>query len=909
MTSAEGPPPQRVRQEAAADGSGEAYQAGRDLHRTTHVHEAPAPVRPTVIRGLRRDTLYFTGRDEELRLLLGAIASGEVRIHTINGMPGVGKTALVTRAAHLLAGQFPDGQFFVDLRAHAQGQAPADPVDVLATLLAGLGMDPRSLPTSLDGRSGLWRDQLAGRRVLLVLDDAADSDQIESLLPGGPSCLTLVTSRSRLVDLDGGKPWSLGTLPHDEAMTLFGRLAHRGTRGAPHDAAADHAVGIGEGDTEVLDNIVELCGRLPLAIVLLAGRLSHRPTWTLADLAADFTATTDRLDHLVARKRAVSAAFALSYQDLPPGRRRLFRRLGLHPGPDIDLRAAAALDGISDAEARDGLEALYTDHLLEEMAPRRYSLHGLLREFAAHRSACEETADDCDRALGRLVEYYRSTAEQAERVIWARGPVCPGLPDAGSALNWLRTERANVLACLDHAADHEQREQVVGLTAALAPFLLREGPWSQAVALHERAVAAARATGDPHSEAHALVELGFIRYATGDFAVSTDFHERALALFEELGDRSGQAQALHGLGRVRATADDYAAASGFHARALALFQELGDRHGQANALHGLGRVRYMTADYTASTELSGRALALFDAVGDRCGQGSTLLCLGFVRYLTGEYEAATGFQERALALFEELGDRHGQANALQDLGRVRFVMGDYVAAAALHERALELFEELGDRHGRANGLNNLGRARFVMGDYVAAAALHERALELFVQLGDRHGRANGLNNLGRVRYAAGDNEGAADLHRQALELFEEIGSPHGRCNALHDLGRTHYSAGAYATAADLYEQALHLFQQVGDPQGEAEVWNSVGALRTAATGAAESLTAYRKALELARLVGSPLDEATALEGAARSQLLTGDAEAAMADLRQAARLYDRIGAKAATTEGRRTARD
>ncbi|MFH8612888.1 ATP-binding protein [Streptomyces sp. NPDC018029] len=893
MTSGEGPLPPWIGQHATAEGAGETTQAGRDVHRTTHVHEPPAPVRPTVIHGLRRDTLCFTGRDEELGRLLGATTSGEARIHTVDGMPGVGKTALVTRAAHLLAGRFPDGQFFVDLRAHSPGQAAADPLDVLATLLAGLGMDPRSLPTSLDGRSGLWRDRLAGRRVLLVLDDAADSDQIESLLPGGPSCLTLVTSRSRLVDLDGGTPWSLGTLSHPEAMTLFRRLAHRAARSTPDDPA----------DTEVVHDIVELCGRLPLAIVLLAGRLSHRPTWTPADLAAEFTATADRLVHLVAGKRAVDAAFTLSYRDLPPARRRLFRRLGLHPGPDIDPRAAAALDGITESQARDGLEALYTDHLLEEMAPRRYSLHGLLREFAARRGASEDADTDRAAALARLTAYYRRTVELAEEIISARRPGVPGLlPDATRAVTWLRTERANILACLDHAADHDRPEQVVGLTAAMAPFLLREGPWAQAVALHERAVEAARRTGDPHGEAHALDELGFVRYATGDFAVATAFHERALALFEEIGDRHGQAQALHGLGRVRATADDYAAATGFHERALTLYEELGDRHGQANALHGLGRVRYMTADYAASADLSGRALALFDALGDRRGQSGTLLSLGFVRYLTGEYKEAADLHGRALTLYEESGDRHGQANALQDLGRVRFIVGDYAAAAALHERALELFEELGDRHGRANGLNNLGRVRFVRGDHAAAAALHERALHLFEELADRHGRANGLNNLGRVRYATGDHAAAAELHRQALALFEEIGNAHGRCNALHDLGRTHYAAGEYAAAADLYEQALALFQQVGDPQGEAEVWNSVGALRTAAVGAADGLAAHRKALDLARRAGSPLDEATALEGAARSQVLMGDLEAAMTDLRKAARIYDRIGARATPSE-------
>ncbi|TRO56358.1 NB-ARC domain-containing protein, partial [Streptomyces sp. IB201691-2A2] len=352
MTGADDPLPARTRQQGTADSGGEITQAGRDVHKTTHVHEAPAPARPSVIRGLRRDAHHFTGRSTELQRLLQASAAGQARIHTVNGMPGVGKTALVTRAAHLLANQFPDGQVFVDLRAHAPGQAAADPVDVLATLLAGLGIDPRSMPTNLEGRSGLWRDHLAGRRVLLVLDDAADSGQIEPLLPGAAGCLTLVTSRPRLIDLDDAEPLPLPTLPRGEAATLFNRLARRNPNGVDSDTSESAAA----------NDIVELCGCLPLAIVLLASRLAHRPSWTVADLAADFTATTDRLGHLVAGARAVDVAFALSYRDLPPARKRLFRRLGLHPGPDIDPHAAAALDGVSPAQARDELEALYTDH-------------------------------------------------------------------------------------------------------------------------------------------------------------------------------------------------------------------------------------------------------------------------------------------------------------------------------------------------------------------------------------------------------------------------------------------------------------------------------------------------------------------------------------------------------------------
>ncbi|MFZ3555078.1 ATP-binding protein [Streptomyces sp. BH055] len=896
MTGAEPPLPAWAEQRALVSGTAEVNQAGRDVHRATHVYEAPTPARPSVIRGLRRNSPYFTGREEELNGLLRTATSDRVRIRTIDGMPGVGKTALATRAAHLLGEQFPDGQFFVDLRAHAQGQSAADPHDALAILLAGLGIDPRSLPATLEGRSGLWRDQLAGRRVLLVLDDAAGSDQIEPLLPGGASCLTLVTSRRRLVDFDGGEPLTLNTLPHDEAVTLFSLLAPH----APLHPAPDSSA--------VVNHLVRLCGHLPLAIVLLAGRLAHRPAWTVADLAADFADATNRLGHLVAGTRAVDAAFGLSYQNLPLPRRQLFRRLSLHPGPDIDFYAAAALDGVPPAQAADGLEALYTDHLLEEVAPRRYRLHDLLREFAATCCAEHETTADRDLALERLLTYYRRTIESAEEVIAAHSRGTPALPDANSALTWLRTERANILACLDHASTHGLPTHVVELDAALAPFLLREGPWPQATALHERAADMAYQHGDLHGGAHAFNRIGLVRYMTADYAAASSFHERALSLFEELGDRRGQADTLNHLGRVRATTDDYGSATDFHQRALALFEELTDTHGQATALHGLARVRYMTADYTASRDFNQRALTLFSALGDLRGQSNVLLGLGFVDYLTGNYVSAADLHGRALASFEDLGDRHGQASALQDLGRVRFITGDYAAAGDLHERALSLFEELGDRHGQANGLNNVGRVRYVTGDYAAAADLHERALSLFEELGDRHGQANGRIHLGRQRYATGDYEGAATLHRQALALCDEIGNRHGKANALHELGRAHCATAEHTAAAALYERALNIFQEVGDPQGEAEVWNSLGVLRTETTSPEDGLAAHRRALSLARRAHNPLDEATALEGAARSRILAGDFEGCMADLRLAVRIYDRIGAAASKLDEGRTSR-
>ncbi|TDC75217.1 hypothetical protein E1283_13095 [Streptomyces hainanensis] len=295
------------------------------------------------LRTLPRDVAAFTGRRTEVARLLAAVRAADPAtghpIHTVDGMPGVGKTALAVHVAHRLAGHFPDGQLFLRLHAHTPGRRPVPAVDALAQLLLGVGVEPRSLPEGVDARAALWRDRLAGRRALLLLDDVADHAQLEPLLPGAPGCLVLVTSRRRLTALDGATPLSLDPPPPDDAALLFTRLAHRppGTA-TPSDAAA-------------VAELVELSGRLPLALVLLAGRLAHQPHGNVRDFADRFAAARDRLGELVAGGRAVRAAFDMSYAGLPSERRRVFRALGLHPGPETDPHATAALAGLTPARA------------------------------------------------------------------------------------------------------------------------------------------------------------------------------------------------------------------------------------------------------------------------------------------------------------------------------------------------------------------------------------------------------------------------------------------------------------------------------------------------------------------------------------------------------------------------------
>jgi transcriptional regulator with XRE-family HTH domain len=437
---------------------------------------APGAFAAAATRALPRDIAAFTGRQAELAHLVALAAAaaaggGVVGIHAINGMAGVGKTTFAVHAAHRLTGTFPDGQFFLPLHAHTAGQRPVDPADALASLLLTAGVPAAQIPPGLQARAGRWRDQVAGKKILLLLDDAAGHDQVAPLLPGTAGGLVLVTSRRRLAALQDTAVISLDILPAGEAATLLARLAARsGLR------AGDAAVG----------EITRLCGYLPLAIGMIASQLRHHPAWTAAQLAADLAAARDRLALLRAENLSTAAAFDLSYADLTAGSQQLFRRLGLIPGPSIDAYAAAALDSTSLDQARRHLDELYDQHLITEPAPGRYLLHDLLREHARALAADDHPAD-CDAAVGRLLDYYLHTALAAGRHIpaWtaAQGRPPPSPPPADApdlttlqhAAAWLDTERPNLHAAADYAAASERHLHAVQIPAAVGDFLRAHG--------------------------------------------------------------------------------------------------------------------------------------------------------------------------------------------------------------------------------------------------------------------------------------------------------------------------------------------------------------------------------------------------------------------------------------------------
>jgi tetratricopeptide (TPR) repeat protein len=639
-----------------------------------------------------------------------------------------------------------------------------------------------------------------------VLDNAASTSQVAPLLPGEGGCLVLVTSRRHLGDLPGlVTQVLLDVLPPPQALEMFTRLAPYAA-GSPGEVA----------------EVLELAGFLPLAISLLARLFARHRSWTLADLAAE---TRQSLLTLTVEHDSIAAAFEVSYRHLDPARQRFFRLLGLHPGATTDGYAASALAGTSLEEATGLLDGLHGEGLLTETGHRRYGMHDLLRRYARDYAAADP-AEDTQRALERLLDYYQYTAALAEARLARQTRPGPSLAapagrlavmeleDADRALAWARADRASVLACLDHAIGTGQHARVIALTAGIAGLLRRDGPWADAITRHAAAAQAARRLGDRLGQANALRDLGDVRQLTGDYPAAARALEQALGIYRDLGDQNGQANALSDLGVVGLGTGDYPVAAQVLEQALGIYRDLGDRLGHANALTYLGDVRYLTGDYPAAAQALEQALGIYRDLGDRLGQATALTYLGDVRQLTGDYTAAARVLELALGIHRDIGNRLGQANALSYLGAVRLGTGDYPGAAQVLEQALSIHRDMGGRRGQANALGRLGAVRMGTGDYTAAAQALDQALGIYRDLGDRGGEAEALNRRGTLHRVSGELAQAEGCHRQALDLAHALASSRDEAHALAGLGRCAKAVGHATQAEILLRQALEIFQRI-----------------------------------------------------------------------------------------------
>ncbi len=645
----------------------------------------------------------FAGRSRELRALSAVPGrpGGAAVITAIGGTAGVGKTTLAVHWARRQAARFPDGQLYLNLR----GFGPADPLapaEALRVFLDALQVPADQIPATLDGRQALYRSLLADKKILILLDNARDPAQVLSLLPGSPDCRVVITSRSELAGLvaEGAAQISFGTAQISLNVLTFAEAREMLSQRLGRDRVA--------GDSESAAELIELCARLPLALAITAARAAARPGFALAALAAELRDARGRLDVLATGEDAtdVRAVFSWSYQQLSPPTARMFRLLGLHPGPDITAPAAASLAGLPLPDARRLLRELTRGGLLTGPAPGRYAFHDLLHAYAAEQAEAQDSDTSRRTAVRRTLDHYLHTAYAAALLLNpSREPIALAPPEPGvlserltgyqQVLDWFEAERHVLIAAVTLAADAGFDACAWQLPWTLADFLLRRGYWPECAAVQRTALAAATRLGDKAGQAKVRWALAWACTRLADYDEARAQLAASLELLRQLGDRAGEARVQQSLGAVAGFQDRDADALDHAEQALVLFQAVKDRAGQAGALNDIGYCHAKLGDYERARATCQQALALYIELGNRSGEAVTWDSLGYAEHQIGRLSDAAACYQRALGLFRELGTRLFEAEILTHLGDTHRAADDRQQARDAWQQALAI---LGDLH-------------------------------------------------------------------------------------------------------------------------------------------------------------------------------------------------------------------
>jgi tetratricopeptide (TPR) repeat protein len=704
---------------------------------------ARAPIPP---RHLPAPVPAFVGRRDQLAALSQALCghAGATAVALISGTPGVGKTALALQCAYDIAERFPDGQLYVDLRGYGTGQ-PMTAAEALAGLLRALGLAGLDIPDGTEERAAVYRGLLAGKQVLVVLDNARGAAQVRPLLPGTVGGAVLVTSRDSLAGLvarDGASRLELDLLPLEDAVDLLRELI--GTR-VTEDPAAAAA-------------LASYCSRLPLALRVAAERAVAHPGLPLARLADQLADLRNRLSLLDAggdEQTAVQSVLSWSYRQLDAPAARAFRLLGQHPGPDFDSYAAAALTGTTLEDARHQLDQLARAYLIEPSGTGRYRMHDLLRAYARERAAIGgqpgdgmDHHDDARRqALTGLSDYYlRTTVAAGDTLFGVQRPqrlhapppgISPPVSSASLAWEWLEAELANLLAAIAQMTEDGWLGLAARLVSAIFPYLERAGRAAEAITIHCDALRASRRSGDDATEAMVLGNLGYV------FLMQGRYREAASHLRE----------------------------------AMTLFRQVGDQVGEATALSNLAVVERRRGRYQQAAVHQGQALALARESGDRWSEALALTRLGGVERRLGRYERAFGHIQQALSLSRQIGDPISEAEALTRLGVVEQCLGRYQQAADHHHLAISLFREGNDPAGEAEALDGLGEVLVAAGQPEEALLQHSLARDLAQQTGRLDEQARAHHGLACAHQAAGPPDQAQFHFEEAIRLYHRLGGP------------------------------------------------------------------------------------------------------------------------------------
>ncbi|MFD9157739.1 BTAD domain-containing putative transcriptional regulator [Streptomyces goshikiensis] len=737
------------------------------------------PVATAVPRTLPNDLTGFTGRERELGRLLeraAAPADGATRIVAIDGMGGSGKTALAIRAAHHLAGSYPDGQLYMDLRGFTPGEQPRLPLSVLGALLRSLGVPGERLPEEADSRSCMWRGMLAERRMLIVLDNAADVAQVRPLLPASSNSLVLITSRTRMVELDGCDWMSVGVMSPPDSRALITEALGRART---------------EREPEAVEALADLCGHLPLALRIATARLRNRPRWTVRHLVDRLADGSRRLDELRSGERSVEATLRLSYRAMRKEHRDAFRLLGLHPGAEIDVHAAAALLGCGVREAEDVLEHLLDTHLVGQHEIGRYAFHDLVRSFA--QSPHDDDRDDGNEAVdtaatGRLLDHFFAVTEEACRFLYpGRDAVdtpfarpAAGLPpigSAGEAEAYFDREYVTLLAAVERAQERGFFAHAVHLARNLLFHLNARSYLPEYARAADLAVAAARRIGDPAQLRLSLSNQAVSRAKLGRFREGIAAAAEALDLAVSLGDRHGEAYCRDLLGMLHSCLGHLSAGRSHLERAVELYREAGSNRQETYALCNLSSAYTWLGRHREAAAAAERAVAISRRLGARNEEISALNDLAIARLATRDHSAARSAAEQALELSDESRMPENLALTLALAADASLHLGRTRQAVAHADRAYGLIRAKGTALRQAVVENILGDVHCRRGEFDLALALHESAYRLAAAIEYRIEAARALRGMSAALAAMGRTGRAEVLRRCADDLMESMGVP------------------------------------------------------------------------------------------------------------------------------------
>jgi len=783
------------------------------------------------------DVYGFTGRRHELAELEHILDPLDARpgvalIAAVTGTAGVGKTALAVHWAHRAAARFPDGCLYVDLRGYDPDQ-PVTPAEALAGFLRSLGVNGADIPPTESERAARYRTLLAERHLLVLLDNARDTEHVRPLLPGGPGCAALVTSRDALAGLvarHGAHRLKLDPLSRVEAVELLAVLL--GNRVGYEPAAAA--------------TLADRCVRLPLTLRLVAELAGARAATSLAELDLELADVRHRLRRLDAGgepRTASRAVFSWSYQHLAPATGRAFRLFGLYPGRDLDEYALAALAGVKLSRARVLLHDLARAHLIQPVRPHRYGMHDLLRAYAAELTAqdseverraarsrlLEQQLHACATAMDLIAPFDHDRRPKISDPGW---PV-PPLADREAAVAWLDTERSNLIATALAATEAAHPGHAGKLAGMLLRYLDTGAHYHDAELLYRHATS----TEAPAARAHALTSLGTVCWRLGRYQEAADHHEHALALARTVDDKIEQGRALLSLGIVYWHLSRTAQTLETGQQALDLYRELGDRLGQARVLGNLGTVHGQLGDYPAALRYHEEALALFREIGDPAGIGNELCGLGDVLISLGRCEEALDHLHESLDYARQAAYRELEAEALTGLGTAYLKLDRLPEALDHHQQVLDLTRRIGDRTIEGYALGRLGTVHQRLGCHEAAAEHLRQALRIARELGDEHLAGELLGRWGDTLLARDRPKAALRAYRRALAKNTMNGNRYQQARAHHGIARSLSSLGVPDAAGPHRDRALALYTELGVPEADDVRAEDVGVGLDVATAA------------------------------------------------------------------------